>query len=99
MSDHDEHDEDCEYAIVSAPRMIWRFSTWDVLGIGLTTVGGLFSVVGQGLNLLANEAAAMANWKRQRFDVAEAQKAYEDDQRRAAEELESILGLTEDGGA
>lgn len=51
----------------------WRFSLWDIAGIAATGVGGVFSVAGQALNLVARECSAMANWKRQEYDLQQAE--------------------------
>lgn len=69
----------------------WRFSPWDIVGITLTTAGGLFSVVGQGLNLAAREFAAAANYARQNYDLRQAAKAAEEQARSAAEELRALV--------
>lgn len=84
MSFHVEHewDEDGECSIAVTPELpCWKFSLWDVAGIGLTTVGGFFSVMGQGLNLLARECQAAAQYSRQTYD--EAREAFEEERARA----------------
>lgn len=77
--DHD-HDEDgnciVPQGLMTLPE--WRWSAWDVVGITATTVGGLFSVIGQGLNLIARECGAMANWSRSNRDIQAAQRAQEE---------------------
>ena len=92
MSDHEC--EDNEGWVAATPQYAgpnWRYSTWDILGISLTTVGGLFSVVGQGFNLLAQEFAAQANFSRQAKTLREAE-AFEAAQRAAvAEELRALV--------
>ena len=69
----------------------WRFSLWDVAGIAMTTAGGLFSVVGQGLNLAARECAAMANYTRQNYDLRQAQKAERAERRAMGEDLRALI--------
>lgn len=96
--DH-EHDEDgnCILPEGSVPTYdlpSWRFSAWDVAGITATSAAGLFSVLGQGLNLLAREFAAMANWQRQNYDLREARRAYEAEQAAIANDLRALV----DGG-
>lgn len=93
MSDH-EHDEDgnCiepEQVVYQLPT--WRFSLWDVAGIVLTTVGGFFGVTNQGLNLLARELTAMANWNRQNYDLRQAQRQYAQHQQAMAADLARLV--------
>ena len=70
MSDH-EHDED-ENCIIPADQNAgpnWSFSLWDIAGIIVTTLAGLFGVICQGLNLIANELSARANYGRDKKQV------------------------------
>lgn len=98
MTEH-EHDDDGNCIVptdVSGP--IWRFSLWDMAGIAFTGIGGLFGVTGQALNLAARECAAMANWTRQNYDIAQAQArrevevaAYEAHRQAVAADLREML--------
>jgi hypothetical protein len=79
---------------------VWKFSLWDVAGVGIALVGGLFSVTGQGFALMSTQCQAMANWKRQTWDIRAAEaarreqvEAYEAHQREMAAELARITGL------
>lgn len=98
MSDH-EHDEEgnCiipqDHPLHPGGLPTWRFSAWDAVGIFLTGVGGMFSVVGQAANLLARECNAMANWKRNRFDVAEEQELLEAQREAMALDYERLTGI------
>src|SRR5690242_16885169 len=94
MSNEDEEDY-AEQAVVQYVMPCWKFELWDMAGVMTTTVAGLFLTIGQGLNLAAREFSAMAQWRRQRFDQAEYQAAYEAQQRYLAEELERQVGLDE----
>lgn len=104
-----EHDEDgnCippENGFYAQALPTWKFSFWDVAGVALSISGGMASVAGQGLAYLARECAAMANWKRQNYELALAQRqreaeveAYEANQRQMAEYLRGIVdGPTEE---
>ena len=95
MSQH-EHDAEGN-CIVPQPQLpTWRWSNWDLIAVIATTTGGVFSVLGQGCQLLYRECVAAANFQRQEFEFAEAQEAYEAQQERMAEELRSLVeGPTE----
>lgn len=95
MSDH-EHDEhgNCilpENPLYPGGLATWRFSPWDIIGIGLTGVGGLFTVGGQACNLLAREFSAMANYSRQNYDLREAQAEWDANQAAVAEDLRRLV--------
>lgn len=94
MSDH-EHDEHGNCII---PLPAWKFSLWDVAGIAITGVAGLFTVLGQAGNLMAREFAAQANYSRQNHDLrvaqeqAKAARAYQEQERaKMAAELERLI--------
>lgn len=105
--DH-EHDEDgnCippENGFYATAEPVWKFSFWDVVGIGSAMIGGVFSVTGQGFALLSTQCQAMANWKRQTWDLRAAEaarreqvEAYEAHQREMAAELARITGFDAD---
>lgn len=71
----------------------WRWSWWDITGIAVATVGGIFSVLGQGCALVQRECAAMAEWTRENYDLAvqAAQEEYERGQ--MAEAYERMVGM------
>jgi hypothetical protein len=69
----------------------WRFSTWDVVGIALTGVGGVFSVIGQAANLLARECSAMANFERAEFDQRRAEDELAEQQWLMAKDLRALI--------
>lgn len=82
---------------------VWKFSLWDVVGISTAAIGGLFSVTGQGFALLSTQCQAMANWKRQTWDIRAAEKArreqvaaFEAHQRQMAETLRGLVEGPED---
>jgi hypothetical protein len=70
----------------------WRFSPWDIAGVLVITVGGLFTVIGQGSQLLAREFNAAANYARANAEYQEAKEAYEAHQRAMADDLRKIVG-------
>lgn len=86
--DHDD-DGNCVVPVYAVP--CWRFSLWDIAGIGIATLGGFFTVVGQGSQLLAREFSAAANYARQNADLREAQAQYEYHQQQMAENLRELL--------
>lgn len=94
MNDYDEHDEGCE----TATRVNWRFSLWDVAGITLSGVSGLFAVGAQAIGLLSQECAAMANFTRDRRDQREAIEAYEADRAEMAQTLETFVLYNQEEG-
>lgn len=89
MGDH-EHDEDGN-CIYLSELPAWRFSLWDMTGIALQVAGGVFSVVSQGFHLAARESAAMANYRRQNYDLRQAQKAREAQQRAMSNDLRALI--------
>jgi hypothetical protein len=95
VSDHEHDSEDnCippENGLYPGGLPTWRFSMWDVVGITLTGVGGVFSVVGQASNLMAREFSAMANFSRQEFDLRRAQQEYDEHQARIADDLRTLI--------
>lgn len=90
MIDH-EHDEEGNCIIPEQPIPSWRFSIWDVIGVTLTTAGGVFSVLGQGFTLMSREFAAMANYRRANYDAQRAARAQEAESRSAAAELRALV--------
>lgn len=95
MSDHEHDDEgNCippQNGFYATALPTWKFSGWDVAGIALSGIGGLFSVVGQGMNLLARECAAMANWTRQNYELEQAQREHDRERAEAAEALRALV--------
>ncbi len=103
-----EHDEDgnCippENGFYAQELPTWRFSIWDVVGIGFFGIANVLTVTGNAFGLLSRECAAMANWTRQNHDlkVAEAQRKAADEahlahQRQMAETLRGIVEGPED---
>lgn len=85
-----EHDENGNCII---PDPEWRFSLWDVAGIGISTVSAMATMVGQGLNLMAREFNAMANWERSRKDAEEAWAEEQAAREEMSERLESLTGM------
>lgn len=66
-----EWDEDGNCSIAVSPEEPrWRWSHWDTFGILLHTVSNLFNSIGGGLNLLARECQAQANFERGEYDDA-----------------------------
>lgn len=63
-----EWDEDgaCNIA-VTPEEPCWRWSNWDLVGILLNTVSNLFNSIAGGLNLLARECQASAEFQRAEF--------------------------------
>lgn len=64
-----DSDGECNIA-VTAQEPSWRWSHWDLAGIALHTVSNLFNSIGGGLNLLARECQASANYERACYDEA-----------------------------
>lgn len=101
MSEH-EHETETEQVYVQP---CWRWSNWDIVGIGSAVLGGILSSVGQGFNLVARECAAAANYSRQNYELAAAEyerqeqvRLFEEHQARMAEELRDLVeGPAEDG--
>lgn len=95
MSDHEHDDQgNCippESPLYPGGLPTWRFSPWDIAGIVLTGVGGVFSVAGQTANLLARECSAMANFNRAEFDQARAEREAAIEQWRMADDLRKIV--------
>lgn len=84
MSDH-EHDESC------GGQPNWRFSLWDVAGITMFGIAGIFSALHQTGNLIARELEAMANYSRQSYDLRQARKQHEAHQAQMAAELRGLV--------
>lgn len=61
----------------------WKFSLWDVAGIGLHTTAHILQGLAQGAALLAQECAASANRARKTWDLRE-------EERKAAEAREEM---------
>ena len=72
MSDH-EHDEEGNCIIPDGAYEIggpnWSFSLWDIIGILLSTIAGLFTVIASGLNMIAREFVARAAYGRDKKQV------------------------------
>jgi hypothetical protein len=82
--------ETCEgYYEVSQP--VWKFSFWDVTGITLAGVAGVFSVLGQAGHLMAQQCGAMANWKRQTWDLEEARRLSDHARKQMADSLRKVV--------
>ena len=97
MSEH-EHDEECEaqqaYALPA-----WKWSNWELVGIGSAVLGGVLNSIAQGCNLLAREAAASANWSRHNYELEQAQAEEEERLERdalvRAEMADELRGIVE----
>ena len=71
----------------------WKWSPWDVAGVAATTTAGLFLTIGQGLNLLARECNAMANWTRRNYDLEAEWAAEQAAKAELAETYERLVGM------
>ncbi len=91
--DHDcDHDKENEgYPVYEKPT--WRFTLWDVANIGVQVIGGIFTTLGQGSQLLAMELAAHAKYKRQAWSDAEIEAWTEQRRIDTEREMAEILGL------
>lgn len=67
--EHEHH----EHIHVELP--CWRFSFWDVPGVGLWVASSMAGGLSAGLNRLATECQAMANYRRATWQEEEAQIA------------------------
>lgn len=81
MNDHD-HDEDGNCILPEGVAYVqqqpsWKFSLWDMAGIGVATIGGFFGVVNQAANMVSQHCAAMANWTRANYDAEQLQAQHE----------------------
>lgn len=59
------------------PNYEWSF--WDLAGVTATTVGGVFMIFNQGLNLLAREFYAAGQWSRGQKEKARNRTLIADD--------------------
>lgn len=73
----------------------WRFSVWDILGIGAITAGNAAGAVAQGFGMLSREFAAAANRSRINYDNREAAREREKARRAMARDLRGIVGFEE----
>jgi len=86
MSDveHD-HDEQPSEGFYNIQQPCWRFSAWDMAGVGISllgaVVGGGMQYIGSSIHqasgMIAREFAAAANYQRQTFDLEEAHRLNE----------------------
>lgn len=88
-------DEVCEcgdeHGMEGSPGPAWRFSCWDVLGIGAVTLGNVAGAIANGFGMLSREFAAAANRSRINYDNREAARERELARRRIAQDLRGLL--------
>lgn len=98
MNDHD-HDEDgnCimpdDHPLFPGGLPTWRFSLWDIAGIAITTAGGAALAIGQGLQIMAREFNAMANWTRAQHEAKMEWHSREAARAEMAETYERLVGM------
>lgn len=97
MSD-EEYEEEVEVEQSEFPS--WKFDPWNIAGIGLTSVGAIFGVLNQGLNMAANECWTHARWRKQMREAEEIAEweAYQAEleqeaRREMAESYEKLVGM------
>lgn len=86
-------DEEYETTMYQPEEPQWRFSWWDVAGIGIATTGGIFHIVGNGLTVLAQQCQAMANHTRACFDAEAEAEAERIARAEMAETYENLVGM------
>lgn len=98
MSDH-EHDEDgnCiipeDHPLFPGGLPTWHFSMWDVAGITLATASGVAAALSQGLQVMAREFNAMANWTRAEHEAEMEWHSQEVARMEMAEAYERLTGM------
>lgn len=98
MSDEDDYEEGVEVVYAQPPT--YRGDPWNVVGIAATALGGVFGVLQQGLNMVANECWTHARWRKQQREAQEyaeylAEQEYQERQAREALslDLERMTGI------
>ena len=66
----------------------WEFSWWDMAGVASTTIAGVLTTLGQGMNILSREFYAAGQWSRKQREFF----------RRRTLIAEDIRSLEEGGG-
>lgn len=90
-----EHDEEGNCIMPPAPA--WRFSLWDIAGVTIFGISGIFNALAQTAGLLSQEFCAAANYSRNAYDARQAQSAFEANRAAMAEALNSmVLGPNDD---
>lgn len=92
-----EWDEDGQCAVsVTEDQPVWQWRWIDILGIFFSTIAGYFGITSQGLQAVAKECMAHAEYQRTRFDRAEEIWAEEAARAEMAAELEGVVYGPED---
>lgn len=78
---------------VGYTRPSWEFSWWDVAGVFTFGIAGVLKVTGQGLDMLAREFSAAANYQRDAKAFWRQQMFAEQQQARHDAELKDLLGI------
>lgn len=78
----------------------WKFSLYDIVGVGFSTIGGVFNALAQGSGMMAREMIAAAAWSRDTYDAEQARAEWEEQQEyeeaaraQMAETYEALVGM------
>lgn len=93
MDDH-EHDEEGNCIIPEGYEPpAWQFDWWNIAGMVLTMGSGVGQVIGQGLNMMAQECWTHARWRKQQRDAAIEWEQEVAERQEMAEAYERLVGM------